>query len=426
MSSTIFVTDGTERPALAIARSLGRRGYTVVVGSDQRVSLASTSRYCARRVQYPSPYRDRAGFERFLFDFVERGAIDVVLPVSDVTTRVVCAHQDQIRRRAALAVPPLEAFDAVSDKAALLERAARGGIPIPRTQLVSGLPRLREVLHDVEYPAVVKPTRSRIPFDGGWTRTVVHYAYSATELQNLYQSVAYLSSSPSLIQQRIVGPGIGAFMLFDRGRLTCQFGHRRLREKPPAGGVSVLRESIAVTPEIKEYATRVFGDLGWHGPVMMEFKQDDRTGQLYLMEVNGRFWGSLQLAIDAGVDFPLLVMELALGQSPRPQLPYRTGIRSRWLLGDLDHLYLRLLKRDRDLQLPPSAPSRLRTLLEFMKLCQRNTHYEVARLDDPRPFLHEIGQAIAGASAATSSAVLRALGRRTRPGVSGAAIGHAQ
>jgi predicted ATP-grasp superfamily ATP-dependent carboligase len=338
----------------------------------------------------------------------------------------VCAHQDRICDHAAVAVPTLDAFDAVSDKAALLERADRAGVPIPRTHFVSGLPRLRDVLHEVEYPAVVKPSRSRIPCEGGWTRASVHYAYSANELQHLYQCVPYLSSSPSLIQQRIVGPGIGAFMLFDRGKVICEFGHRRLREKPPAGGVSVLRESTPVRPEIKEYATRVLGELCWHGPAMMEFKQDDRTGQLYLMEVNGRFWGSLQLAIDAGVDFPLLVTELALGRGRRWHAPYRIGVRSRWLLGDLDHLYLRLSKRDRDLRLPPSAPSRLRTLMEFLKLCQRNTRYEIARLDDPRPFLHELGQAIASASAAGTGALLRALGRRTRAEVSDPVIGHAQ
>ena len=280
MSITVFVTDGAERPALAIVRALGSRGATVIVGAEERVSLAATSRYCSRRVTYPSPDRDRAGFEHFLLNFVAREHVDVVLPVTDVTTHAVCTHQDRIGHFAAVAVPPLDVFEGVSDKGALLERAARLGVPTPRTLFIDRGSRLGDVINEVDYPAVVKPTRSRIPVDGGWVRASVHYAYSAAELLNLYQTVPYLSSSPSLIQQRIVGPGIGIFMLFDRGRLVCEFGHRRLREKPPAGGVSVLRESTRVEAEVREYATRLLGDQGWNGVAMMEFKQDSRTGRL--------------------------------------------------------------------------------------------------------------------------------------------------
>lgn len=425
MSLTVFVTDGNDRPALAIVRALGRRGATVIVGADTPVSLASASRYCARHVMYPSPDRDRAGFERFLLDFVAREPVDVVLPVTDVTTHAVCLRQDAIRRHAAVAVPPLDAFDAVSDKGALLAQAARRGVPIPRTHFVPSISHLPDIRDDVKYPAVIKPTRSRIPANGGWVRAGVHYAYSADELLQFYRSIPYLSSSPSLIQERIVGPGIGVFMLFDRGRLVCEFGHRRLREKPPAGGVSVLRESTAVDPTAREHALHVFGDLPWHGVAMMEFKQDSQTGKLYLMEVNGRFWGSLQLAIDAGMDFPFLACQLALGRCPRVVPPYRTGIKSRWLLGDLDHLCLRLFKSDRDLHLPPLAPSRLRTIIEFLKLRQRGMRYEVARLDDPGPFRHELGNAVRSLSAAASRRLFRSL-LRTITDVSGPAIGHVQ
>jgi len=426
MSITVFVTDGAERPALAIVRALGSRGATVIVGAEERVSLAATSRYCSRRVTYPSPDRDRAGFEHFLLDFVARERVDVVLPVTDVTTHAVCAHQDWIGRYTAVAVPPLDVFESISDKGALLERAARVGVPTPRTVFIDRPSRLGDVINDVDYPAVVKPTRSRIPVDGGWVRASVHYAYSAAELLHLYQTVPYLSSSPSLIQQRIVGPGIGIFLLFDRGRLVCEFGHRRLREKPPAGGVSVLRESTPVEAEIREYATRLLGNQGWNGVAMMEFKQDSRTQRPYLMEVNGRFWGSLQLAIDAGVDFPFLVTQLALGRCPQEVPRYRLGTKSRWLLGDVDHLCLRLFKGDRELRLPPSAPSRLRTLTEFLKIRQPNMRYEIERFDDPRPFLHELGEATRSLSASAGRTFLRSLGRRPRSQMSDPAIGHVQ
>ena len=246
MAATVFVTDGEQRPALAIVRSLARRGLSVIVGADRAVSLASTSKYCARHVTYPPPSTDREAFTRFLVDFVTREKIDVVLPVTDITTHAVCASQEALRPWTALAVPSLEAFDLVSNKWTLVERASLCGVPVPRTVYLQDATGLRAIAERIEYPAVVKPVRSRIPSGNGWTPTSVHYARSKAELERLYRELEYLAAWPSLIQQRIDGPGAGVFLLFDRGQPIADFAHRRLREKPPAGGVSVLCESVPV------------------------------------------------------------------------------------------------------------------------------------------------------------------------------------
>lgn len=236
----LLVTDGGERPALAIVRSLARHGASVLVGSDRPVTLASASKYCARTVTYPSPLTDRDRFAEFVDDLAARESIDVVLPVTDVTTHAICMATDKLRSVTALAVPSLDAFEFVSDKWKLVESAARTGVPTPRTLFVNGVTSLSEIIAQVEYPAVVKPSRSRIPTARGWMATTVHYARSREELLGLYRNIEYLAAHPSLIQERIVGPGVGIFLLFDRGRPIAEFAHRRLREKPPSGGVSVL------------------------------------------------------------------------------------------------------------------------------------------------------------------------------------------
>jgi predicted ATP-grasp superfamily ATP-dependent carboligase len=385
-----FVTDGDQRPALAIVRSLGRRGVSVLVGEERPRSLASSSKYCVRHVTYPSPERHPDAFRQFLLELVARETVDVVVPVTDVTTYWITLTQDTLRRHSAIAVPPFEAFDCVTDKGRLLQGALRCGIPIPRTHFVDGIAGLKGLTDRVEYPAVVKPVRSRIPTDGGWLRASAHYADSEIDLWRLYQETDYLASHPSLIQERIVGPGLGVFLLFDHGRPLAAFAHKRLREKPPSGGVSVLRESVPVDPQLRDYAIRLLAPLGWHGVAMMEYKQDHRTGKVFLMEVNGRPWGSLQLAVDAGVDFPYLSYQLALGHRPDVAETYRFGVKSRWLLGDLDHLLMRLFHSARDLNLPDSAPSKLATLLAFLRFAEPGLRYEVISGDDPNPFLYEV------------------------------------
>jgi predicted ATP-grasp superfamily ATP-dependent carboligase len=149
---------------------------------------------------------------------------------------------------------------------------------------------------------------------------------------------------------------------------------------------------------------------------MLEYKLD-AAGVRHLIEVNGRFWGSLQLAVDAGVDFPYLSCQLALGRRPDVPASYRVGVRNRWLLGDLDHLLARLLHAPGELALPPGAPSRWRTLIDFAASTRPGVGDQVASGDDPRPFLHELKQYARSLSASAGSGARRRLARARGQGL---------
>jgi predicted ATP-grasp superfamily ATP-dependent carboligase len=410
----VLVTDGNERAALAITRSLGRRGVAVIVGAESPDTLAASSRYCSRAITYPSPYHDCDGFNRFLLAAAERERVDVVVPVSEVTTHLV-ARNRPLRRSIATTAPAFDAFDRVSDKWHLLECAVSRGIPIPRTTFVSSAAALGDRLDDVSFPVVVKPARSRVLTDAGWRGATVHYAGSRTELLRLYRTVDYLALYPTLIQERVTGPGLGIFLLCDGGRPRAVFAHRRLREHPPAGGVSVLSESVPVDPALLERSLRLLQPLAWTGVAMVEFKEDTRTGRTVLMEINGRFWGSLQLAIDAGVDFPYLSCRLALGERIDDMPPFTIGVQGRWLLGDVDHLLCRLLHSNRYLDLRDDAPSRGRVLLDFLKFRGGRLTYDVFRGNDPRPFACELRQKIRELSASAKGGCRRLVRRARQP-----------
>ena len=123
---------------------------------------------------------------------------------------------------------------------------------------------------------------------------------------------------------------------------------------------------------------------------MVEFKIDRDSGIPMLMEINGRFWGSLHLAADAGLNFPYLLYQAMQGAPVAvPNNSYRIGTKSRWLLGDLDHLLLRLTNSNSELHLDPKAPSSGRCLAEFCMLFQHDLHYEGESLSDPGPALAE-------------------------------------
>ena len=113
------------------------------------------------------------------------------------------------------------------------------------------------------------------------------------------------------------------------------------------------------------------------------------TKDFKLMEINGRFWGSLQLAIDAGVNFPSILVKIAAGEDIAPVMSYKTGTKTRWLWGDIDALLARLLKRDKSLNLPKDYPGRLKCALDFIKFWGKDLRYEILDQDDIRPWLFE-------------------------------------
>jgi predicted ATP-grasp superfamily ATP-dependent carboligase len=154
--------------------------------------------------------------------------------------------------------------------------------------------------------------------------------------------------------------------------------------------VSVLRESIPLDTALLSKCIELLRDFDWQGIAMVEFKRDDKSGAPYMMEINGRLWGSLQPAIDAGVDFPNLLVQYAVGVTSPPATAYRTGVKTRWEWGDVDQLLSTVL-HPTNAGRPTSASnqSRLSAFADFFRAFGPENLPEVFRRDDPAPFFQE-------------------------------------
>jgi predicted ATP-grasp superfamily ATP-dependent carboligase len=315
------------------------------------------------------------------------------MPVDDIALSLLAHERQRFEHLATLPFPDSETIQLAHDKGALATVAQDQGIPVPRTMVVSSPGDLDRVIRSIGFPAVVKARVSRLRVGGAWRSAPgTQYVSTPAELAAACHVVDAVIPGP-VVQEYIPGEGRGVFMLMNRGQLRAAFAHRRIREKPPSGGVSVLSESVAPDPTLLEQAERILETLKWHGVAMVEFKHDGRDGVGKLLEINGRFWGSLQLAVDAGVDFPHLLYRLAVGGDVKPVLTYTVGVRLRWSLGTVDWLLLRLRESR-------GARSRIRAMRDFMKI-MRGPGEETLRRDDPAPGVAELrsylGSAVRGA-----------------------------
>lgn len=388
----VLVTDGNTRAALAITRALGRDNCEVIVGAEKHPCLASESRFCAGKVIYPNPLRDNQGFLDRLVAALEKIRPDVLLPVTDVTTMLVAENKENLERFCVIPFPDYSAVVRAADKSSVMQLAEKLTVPVPATLYLQNFREVDDAIPacaSIGYPLVIKPSRSRVRSGNGWKSHGVKYANDEEELRRILHILNEKDGFPVLLQERIYGDGVGLFLFMDGEKVVAAFGHRRLREKPLSGGVSVLRESVPLQPMLKEHSERLLKSLNWQGIAMVEFKQDRRSGQFKLMEINGRFWGSLQLAIDAGVNFPVLLVRSALGEKIAPVMNYEIGVKSRWLWGDVDVLFSRLFKSDNTLNLPPGYPCKMKTLFQFLRFKEKNMKYEVLDTDDIKPWLYE-------------------------------------
>jgi predicted ATP-grasp superfamily ATP-dependent carboligase len=329
----------------------------------------------------PSPERKPYAFIKHLLNEVRRNTYNLVIPASEFTTILMSIHKDEVERYTKVAVPHFEILEKTLDKSETIKLAQEAKIPVPPTVIPTD-EEVQSIAREINYPAVIKPRmKSILTKQGFFTLKVTqeNYVQEPKELVEKYEKLVSNHSilkEPNmlpLIQERIYGEGYGLEGLFKDGEPVVIFMHKRLREYPPTGGASTYRESI-FRQDLRKYGERIPKALSWYGPAMVEFKLDKRDNTLKLMEMNGRLWGSLPLAIVAGVDFPYLLYKLYLdGESVSLNRNYKVGIRCHWTVpGELIWFLTQLKKLN------------MRQIVDFIR-SYADLHDDVVSLQDPSP-----------------------------------------
>jgi predicted ATP-grasp superfamily ATP-dependent carboligase len=376
--------DAHLKSALAAIRSLGSRGIRVVAGADRRTAMGLHSKHVWKGFIYPSPYQNGKRFLDAIWREAEASRQPMVLySFSDATFLPLYENRSRFEHLLS-SYPEAESSVTIAfSKVATLKLAMRTGIETPPTHFLRNLSEVDEFAQAWRYPLVIKPCHSTSWHRGFALRLDPQFVFSVEEARGACEQMAQASGALPIMQEYLAGEELGVEFLCEKGEVLAAFAHRRLRSLSPVGGASVVKEAIPESyKSVGPHARRLIRELRWSGPAMIEFKVDDRDGRAKMMEINGRFWGSLPLAVVAGVDFPWLYFCQVTGQEMPAMTQYQEGIVSRHWLGDLANLAQVLLSRNP--MRPLSFPKRSTALREFL-FPGHAAQPDVARVDDLVP-----------------------------------------
>ena len=323
-----LVTDAALDFTLDIVRCLGKRGidvYAMGTPSTCGLDLSFHSRYCKEGIIGPPPRDDE--YVEFLAKTLRSRTIDILIPVGYWSAERIAENRKKLDPLVHIEIAKLESLRLAGSKKRTYELAKALEVPYPKTIYPRDFDEVKEISRNIKYPVVIKPINEGC----------CHPLYPRTpqELLQRYHEMCRKSSLSKdnfpMIQEYIVADSTHSFSaLYQSGVCKRVFMWNEMRSSPPSGGISTYSESI-YDPKVKEYGLKLLDELEWHGVANIEFKLDKRDKQFKLMEINPKFWASVEVASQSGIDFPYLLCQMANGVQLEYSEEYDRNVKFHWL-----------------------------------------------------------------------------------------------
>jgi predicted ATP-grasp superfamily ATP-dependent carboligase len=372
------ICDASLRQALVCARSLGRAGLKVALLESSSSAPAFHSRWCSTSGVVASFATDPDSFVADVVEQATAAGARVVVPLHDGSIDALCGRRAEVERDVALALAGRDALELAASKDRTLALAERLGIPVPRSFAVRMEDDVRAAAREIGFPLIVKPAASWVQGSVSGRRLACRLVTDLDQALETVEDVAHAGGKP-ILQEWLIGAREAVSLFRADGRIWARFAQVAHRMSPPVGGSSVVRESIPLPPQLARAAEELVDACDLDGYSEVEFRRD-AAGCPRLMEINARLSASVEIAVRAGVDFPLLLFRWAAGERLRAVDGFRTGVRMRWLGGDLTWLRMTLAAPDR----PESEPA-WRAVGSFCVEFLRGSSYDYLDHEDLRP-----------------------------------------
>lgn len=375
---------GIDTPiGLCVMRELGRHGVPVYgIGKSTR-SIGAASRYCAQ-----FHLRKKGALKDWLPELAEQTGASALMAISE-SDLIELADMPEQMSSCRVLTPRKDALGLVIDKGLTLALAREMGIETPINY--SGTPDRWPVVLKWADPMLVQPKleAAGLPF------LKAEIVSSAGQLEKALARYAGLGMTP-MVQSYASGRGLGRMFYRHKGETTLFFQHERLHEWPPEGGVSTLCQSLPASlhQQRRSRSEAFLEKIGWEGPAMVEYRHDPVTGEFVLMEINGRFWGSLPLASAAGAEFAWEHYRRNVLNDTEEAPAWNAGVRARYMIPEtrrLISLFVRRAAHDD----PNARLRRWQSLWRWLSgFVDPKMRYYVFAMDDPGPFFRDMANII--------------------------------
>lgn len=310
---------------------------------------------------------------------------DTLIPTDDQTLTAVTEHHADLINEVNIACPPPEITSNVLNKLSTLRIAEACGLRIPNTMLISDSAQLLKLRSSLPFPWILKPARKEIGVEEVKSTSLASPDEVAAKF-TVHRSFA----PPMLLQEYCPGAGVGVEILMHDGDPMAVFQHRRIKEQPHTGGVSVTAVAEGTDHTLLEQSVTLLRKLRWEGPAMVEFKINADNGDAVLMEVNGRYWGTISLPIRVGINFPLYHWQLLHQKRPVVPRDYASGTTWRWTAGHVFRLHgLLIASRHSN----TARKELLRSILDLPNLFAGSSCDAIFSSADPMPAILDVLQA---------------------------------
>ncbi len=380
----VLVLGSDTRSFLTVIRSLGRKQIEVHTAWCSSASAARHSRYVRKVHEIPKyqPHDNR--WKSVLEDILRQEQVDLVIPCDDPSIIPLQLNRGSLEKLARCYLLSDNAFEITYDKRKSTGLAKSLGIPVPHEILLTSSDELDNMSGTFTFPLVLKPISS---FTSGNLdcRRNVRMVFDVNELKNSVQEVS--AGDPILLQEHFYGVGTGVEIIADQGEILSAFQHLRVHE-PLHGGGSSYRKSVELNPELYEAVKRLIKALHYKGVAMIEFKINPRTGKWIFLEINARFWGSLPLAVAAGIDFPWYLYQLFVYGKRDFGTTYQEDLYCRNLVLDLEWIRANL-SVDRSNPALQTVPLR-KVFAEVLNIVSFKERSDTFVIDDPLPGIFDL------------------------------------
>ena len=332
----VLVLDAAQRQGLVAIRALGQSGLRVGALEVRRRTPAFHSRWCTSSELVPDVARNADAYVDAVLEHVSHVRARAVICASDGSLEALRARRGDVEQLARLPLPSERALQFAVEKERCLSLASSLGIRIPKSVHVTDVRDVNGAVAELGLPLVVKPNSSWAHDGSHGTRLGPRAVLTKAEAAVAVREVCEAGGT-ALLQELLPGRREAVSLFRADGRIWARFAQVAYRMLPALGGSSILRESVPLPPDAAEASDALASACDLDGYSEIEFRRD-AAGRAVLMEINPRLSASVEIAVRAGVNFPLLLYRWAVGEPLEPVAGYRSGLRVRWLGGDIKWL----------------------------------------------------------------------------------------